>query len=331
MRMSKSSFSVIPLSQQASRPVSTGQVRARAQGTTMRRRTRVLRHMRIIGATLAFIASGAVASCGTDPDEKAKPPAQASERPASETPTDATPTSAEPSGQVVRYVAFGDSWPEGAHCGGCDSFAYLWADLIEAETGLEVELTSFMGDAEQSGAESKTSASLLASLKEDATRAAVSTADVILIATGPNALDEVVPKVLSDRCGGRDGLDCISEAGQAWAEDFDAILDEIDLIRADRPALVRLVNAANVFAMDEELAAAVPKGFVSTGGELMFELLTEAQCDAAEAHRAVCVDVRPLITGPDGDGDENSDASMQAVADALIDTGLRELRRRDRG
>jgi len=45
----------------------------------------------------------------------------------------------------------------------------------------------------------------------------------------------------------------------------------------------------------------------------------------------VCVDVRPLITGPDGDGDENSDASMQAVADALIDTGLRELGRKGRG
>jgi hypothetical protein len=286
--------------------------------------------MRIIGATIALIASAAVASCGSDPDEKAKPSAESSEAPASDTPTATTPTSAEPSGNVVRYVAFGDSWPEGAHCEGCDSFAYLWADLIEAETGLEVELTNFMGDAEQSSAGSKTSASLLASLDQDATRAAVSTADVILIATGPNSLETVVPKILSRNCGGSDGLDCIREAGKAWDEDFDAILDEIDLIRAGKPALVRLVNAANVFAMDKDLAAAVPKGFVSTGGELMFELLTQAQCDAAEAHRAVCVDVRPLITGPDGDGDENSDASMQAVADALIDTGLRELGRKSR-
>jgi hypothetical protein len=289
----------------------------------------MLRRMRILGAALALIASGALASCGSDSDDNSRPSAQTSESPASATPTDVPPTSAEPSGEVVRYVAFGDSWPEGAHCGGCDSFAYLWADLIEAETGLEVELTSFMGEAEQSGAESKTSASLLASLEEDATRAAVSTADVILIATGPNALDEIVPQVLSERCGGRDGLDCIRDQRKAWAKDFDAILDEIDLIREDRPAVVRLVNAANVFAMDDELAAAVPEGFVFGGGELMFELLTQAQCDAAEAHRAVCVDVRPLITGPAGDGDENSEASMQAVADALIDTGLRELGRSD--
>ena len=287
--------------------------------------------LRIIGATLALIASGAVAGCGSDPDEKAKPSAESSEAPTSAESTSETTTTTEPSGEVVRYVAFGDSWPEGAHCGGCDSFAYLWADLIEAETGLGVELTSFMGDAEESGAESKTSASLLESLDQDATRAAVSSADVILIATGPNTLETVVPKILSGHCGGSDGLNCIRKAGQAWDDDFDAILDEIDRIRSGRPALVRLVNAANVFVMDQELASAVPKGFAATGGELMFELLTRAQCDAAESHHAVCVDVRPLITGPDGDGDENSDASMQAVADALIDTGLRELGRKGRG
>lgn len=261
------------------------------------------------------VAFASVASCGSDPDVDAKPPS----------PTSSAPTSATPSGQGVQYVAFGDSWPEGAHCGGCDSFAYLWADLIEEETGREVELTSFLGASEESGAESKTSASLLASLDEDATREAVSAADVILIATGPNALEGVFPKIISGRCGGPDGVDCIRDAGRSWAADFEAILAVIDAIRSGRPALVRLVNAANVFAMDQELAASAPKGFASTGGELMFELLTRAQCDAAESHGAVCVDVRPLITGPGGDFDENSAASMQAVADALLETGLREL------
>ena len=295
------------------------------------------RRGRNLVAYVAVALALSVAGCGSDEDAEPKSSANTSEAPTSEAPTSEAatseaatseaPTAEAPSGEDVRYVAFGDSWPEGAHCGGCDSFAYLWADLIEAETGLEVELTSFMGDAEESSSESKTSASLLASLKDDGTREAVAAADVILIATGPNTLDVVVPKILSGRCGGDDGLDCIREAGKAWEEDFDAILDEIDLIRAGRPALVRLVNAANVFAMDQELAAAVPKGFVSTGGELMFELLTRAQCEAAETHSAVCVDVRPLITGPGGDGDENSDASMQAVADALIATGLRELPR----
>ncbi len=279
------------------------------------------------GATLAFVAAGALASCSSEPQATSKP----SPEPSSTAPMSDVPTSAPPAGDAVQYVAFGDSWPEGAHCGGCESFAFQWADLIETETSRTVEMTNFMGDAEESDPESKTSASLLASLGEDATQQAVAEADVILIATGPNALDVVVPKVLSGKCGGNDGLNCIRDAGAAWAADFEAILEQIDRIRDGRPALVRLVNAANVFAMDPELRAEAPKGFVGTGGELMFELLTQAQCDAAKAHQALCVDVRSLITGPGGDGDENSEASMRAVAEALINTGLRGLPDPERG
>lgn len=274
------------------------------------------------GATLVLVAAGVLAGCSSDPEATSTP---------SPEPSSTAPTSEAPADDAVRYVAFGDSWPEGAHCGGCESFAFLWADLIEKETGRTVELTNFMGSAEESNADGKTSASLLASLGEEATQQAVAAADVILIATGPNALNDVVPKVLSGKCGRSDDFDCIRDTGAAWAKDFEAILNEIDRIREDRPALVRLVNAGNLFAMDPALAKAVPKGFVSTGGELMFELLTQAQCDAAKAHRAVCVDVRPLITGPGGDGDENSHASMRAVADALIKTGLRDLPDTGRG
>jgi hypothetical protein len=78
--------------------------------------------------------------------------------------------------------------------------------------------------------------------------------------------------------------------------------------------------------MDPSLAAAARKGFANTGGALIFELLTRAQCDADKQHHAECVDVRPLITGPHGDKNENSDASMKAVAEALRATGLPELK-----
>lgn len=280
------------------------------------------RSSRVLGALLAVVAVSALAGCDSDSDGAVKPPAEAS----------ATPTGEAPSEGSIQYVAFGDSWPEGAHCGGCESFAYLWADLIEEQTGRTVETTSFMGADEHSDVESKTSASLLASLREDdVTRDAVRAADVVLIATGPNALETVLDKVAAERCGGRDGHECIRYLGKAWAQDFNGILDEIGQLRQGHPTVVRLVNAANAFAFDPGLAAAAPKGFASTGGALIFELLTRAQCGAAEAHRAVCVDVRPLITGPNGDSDENSDASMNAVADALMDSGLRELPASGRG
>lgn len=271
---------------------------------------------RLLGAVCVLVIVTLVAGCGPGSGGTANPSATVTSGPTRET----------PQGKPLQYVAFGDSWPEGAHCGGCKTFAHLWADLIKEQTARPVQITSFMGAAEHSDAEGKTSASLLSSLQADkATRDAVRTADVILIATGPNALEGILPKITAGRCGGPDGFECIRALGKVWTKDFNAILEEIAKLRDGHPTVVRLVNAANAFAIDKELAAAAPKGFPSTGGDLIFKLLTQAQCSAAQAHGAVCVDVRPLITGPGGDSDENSDASMRAVAQALMATGLRQL------
>ena len=59
----------------------------------------------------------------------------------------------------------------------------------------------------------------------------------------------------------------------------------------------------------------------------MFKALNDAVCATARAHEAKCVDVRRVLNGPTLDQavDENSDASMQAVADALLATGIDEL------
>jgi hypothetical protein len=265
----------------------------------------VLRVLALVGALALLEACGSSAN---------GPPTQSSTRATSDT-------------SAVQYVAFGDSWPAGAHCSGCKTFAYLWADAIHDETGRPVKFTNFMGVNEHSNGESKTSASLLTALRnDDATKKAVADADVILIATGPNSLDSIATRLTTSKCGGADGHDCIRALGRSWESDFNAILDEIHRLRGERPTAVRLVNAANPFLMDLGMAAAAPKGFANTGGALIFELLTRAQCDAARQHHAVCVDVRPLITGPHGDKNENSDASMKAVAEALRATGLPELK-----
>jgi hypothetical protein len=237
----------------------------------------------------------------------------------------AEPGTTEAAGSGLYYVAFGDSWPEGAHCGGCTTFVGLWAQAIEAQTDRTVDVINYTGAAEASAAQSKASASLLAALQTDeGTRDAVRAADVILIATGPNELD-----VLGDTCSGPDDFECVRDLGELWAENFDAILTEIDLLREGKPTAIRLVNAANLFVMVPD---AIPEGaaddFATTGpGGLVFELLTTAICDAADAHDAVCVDVRPIITGPNLDqpGDENSPETMRAITDALVATALPEL------
>ena len=224
-------------------------------------------------------------------------------------------------GSTLHYVAFGDSWPEGAHCNGCTPFPELWLEALEEQTGAEIEFTDFTGDRERSTAEGKASASLLGSLQtNEETRAAVADADVILISTGPNEIGDAAEAVKAGTCGGADGFDCIRALGETWSTNFEQILTEIETLRDGNPTAVRLVSGANPFVLYPEDNEGMPPDFATTGGTLIFDLLAAAMCDAAAAHEAVCIDARPLIQVS-----EDSPESMQAVADALAATGLAEL------
>jgi hypothetical protein len=228
--------------------------------------------------------------------------------------------------ETVDYVAFGDSWPEGAHCNGCTPFPELWAEDIEELTGMEVRFMDLTGEAEPSPDESKTSASLLSTLKSnEVVGGAVSEAEVILIATGPNEGDYYF-QVKEGSCGGGE-LDCVQSQGQTWLANFDAILTEIDTLREDQPTAIRLVSAANPYVSIPEMNEGMPDGWATAGGALAFELLASSMCEAAEKHGAICVDARPIINGPTliEPGEEDSQETMRAIADALAATGLPEL------
>ncbi len=222
---------------------------------------------------------------------------------------------------TLSYVAFGDSWPVGAHCDGCTPFPALWLDALHEQTGAEIEFTDFTGDSERSTTEGKASASLLNSLQtNEETRTAVADADVILISTGPNEIGDAADAVKAGTCGGGDGYDCIRALGETWSTNFDQILTENETLRDGNPTVVRLVNGANPFVLYPEDNEGLPPDFATTGGTLIFDLLAAAMCDAAVAHEAICIDARPLIQVS-----EDSPESMQAVADALAATGLAEL------
>jgi hypothetical protein len=227
-------------------------------------------------------------------------------------------------GAGLSYVALGDSWVEGAHCGGCRTFAGLYADGLEELTGEPVEFTDLTGD------RTTDSTALLESLRTDEEiRAAVAEADVVLIATGPNEGSVTTEPLAEGTCGGADNLDCIRALGERWTTNFDASLDEIERLREGKPTAVRLVNAANILTSVPSIATelGLDQEFASTAFALNFELLTEAVCETAAAHAAQCVDVRPILNGPNLDEptDENSPENMQAIADALLETGLPEL------
>jgi hypothetical protein len=272
-------------------------------------------------AATALIVALALIACagegqGTTPSRTDAPP------PSTSAATDAPePTATDAAGLTV--VSLGDSWPEGAHCGGCRTFAGLYADAIEDSTGESVNFVDLAGD------DGTDSAVMLANVRaNEPTREALAQADVVVIATGPNEMMSIEETIRLGVCGGGDEADCIRELGETWAENFDAIVAEILEIRAGQPTAIRLVNAANPFFLPEMLDIfGQQPDFASGRGALIFELLTQAACDAADAHGAVCVDVRPIVNGADMDepGDENAPEVMQAIADALIEIGLPEL------
>jgi hypothetical protein len=227
----------------------------------------------------------------------------------------------------LTYVALGDSWPEGAHCNGCQPFPELHAEALQTQTGRTIEFKNLAGQA-QPGFETlgRGMASLLDAVRTDeAFRTEVASGDIIVVSTGPNEGEAVTAAVAAGTCGGSDNLECVRELGQSWSEDLDGILVEIEQLRSGQPTAVRLVNAANAFigttlpGMDGATSAAF--------SELFFEELTVAMCENASAHGAECLDVRPILNGPglDQPVDDSSIESMAAVADALTLMGVSEL------
>ena len=233
----------------------------------------------------------------------------------------AVPSKGENAGLV--YVSLGDSWPEGAHCDGCRTFPQLHAEGLEQMLGRPITLKELAGQAQPyfdslgGGA-----ASLLEAIEADeAFRDEVGTRDIIVIATGPNEIEQAFEKIQDGTCGTKDDMACVDELRRAWERDFDAILDEIETLRDGRPTAIRVVNAANAF-IDPSAGRETSRGFAA-----VFEALTQVLCDDAEAHGAVCVDVRPVLNGPDLDQpvNDSSQESMDAVALLLVQTGVPEL------
>jgi len=206
----------------------------------------------------------------------------------------------------------------------------LYADGLHAQTGRHIDFHDITGQAqpyfESAGGGS---GSLLKALRSDAaTRDLVANADVILIATGPNEIGVAHEPSKAGTCGGADHMDCFRKLGSPWRRNFNAILSEIELLRDAKPTAIRLVDAANAFLYDRSLLQGwLPKNFPMTKGALIFKLLNDALCHAAARHHAVCVDAPPILNTPhlNRPVDENSAASMRAVADALLATGLPEL------
>jgi lysophospholipase L1-like esterase len=240
------------------------------------------------------------------------------------TPASAPTIAASPStvGPSWTYVAFGDSWPYGAHCNGCRPFPVLYADGLAAETGRRIEFVNLTTNG-------GTAQSLLEDIKSSKTiRDALERADIVMIATGGNDLGPAFDASVAGTCGGADKLDCFRKVAETLRASFDGILTEIEGLRNGRPTAIRLVTGSNEFLADPGLIEALGADFGKTGGVAVTKMNRDMLCELAAKRNAKCVDLGLALNGPDllRPQDVNTQEAMQAVAGAILASGLDELR-----
>ena len=244
-----------------------------------------------------------------------------------------TPASALAAGTGVQpsaygYVALGDSWPSGAHCGGCRTFVSLYANGLRKKTGRKVQFTNLTQSNRPGSRSGQTSKFLLSDLRFDpTTRRAVAAAKIIVISTGANDLEPAFNAYGAGTCGGSDNSDCFRMVAAEWRTNFNAILVQVRKLRAGKRTAIRVITNSNEFLADPNFAA-FGEDFGRTTGVLITELMHAALCDASSAHAAVCVYLGPLLNGPEltTPQDVNTPKAMAAVAQALLATGLPELK-----
>jgi hypothetical protein len=220
------------------------------------------------------------------------------------------------------YVALGDSWPAGGHCGGCRPFPVLYRDGLAASTGRRIDFVDFT--------DAGTAKSLLQDVRTSVTvRDAIRRGDIVMISTGGNDLEPAFVAASAGTCGGEDQLDCFRDAAASMRASFDGVVTEIELLRNGRPTAIQLVTGVNEFLTDPDLIDAVGPAYAKTHGVAITKMLAEVQCEVAAKHPATtkCIDLGLALNGPDllKPVDSNTQASMQDVADVLLASGLPEL------
>lgn len=201
---------------------------------------------------------------------------------------------------ALSLVVFGDSWGYGAHCHGCTPWPKLLAADYRSSLGVDVTLT----DLSENGGNS---ALLVDELKnKPAYRDAIASADIVAFNQGINDLDKTIdPAALTDM----------------WTTNLDAMLDVVDELRNGQPTAVRMVGISNEYIDNAGLQG------LAKSGHVIFEAFNNVSCSVAADHGGQCVDLRPILNGPDGEqpANVNTQESMNAVSAAIAATGLAEL------
>jgi lysophospholipase L1-like esterase len=219
---------------------------------------------------------------------------------ASEQATPSQPAGTPSPAAELNLVTIGDSIPYAKEdCGGCPSFTTLLATAIETSHGVAVRTQNL------STHDNLTGARLVERIRTSTPiRTAVAAADIVIVNIGHN---DTPWNSLDDSCDGAnpDGVfnwasytgECVTQLAQRHGDDLDAILTEIDMLRAGQPTAIRVLTDYNDI-IGWELA---PSEATEPSVEVL-DAFAAATCQAAEAHDAICVDVYHAFNGPDGRG-----------------------------
>lgn len=247
--------------------------------------------------------------------------APGSSRPASVGVISSVPSPSEADAVGWTYVALGDSIVG-------EGYPQLLANLIQDQAGKSVTVTSLADGGE-------TSATLLASLRAvGPVRDAVAGADIVTITVGGNDVDPF-GTFPADMCapGGVEST-CLARYNPDFEVNLDAILTEIENIRAGQPTLIRPTTPDyNPFIGWD--AAPTPEFGLSFYRQVA-DAEAQAVCSLAMTHGLVCADFYHEFNGTDGTEDGGSllaadhahpsAAGSQLIAQVILDAGLAPLR-----
>ena len=246
-----------------------------------------------VGALLALW----IAACSAGPGPEATSSTPSSGSTFGSAPSPSLSASASP---ALSLVVFGDSWGYGAHCNGCTPWPKLLPADYKSSLGVDVTLT----DLSENGGNS---ALLVDELKnKPAYRDAIANADIVAFNQGINDLDKTIdPAALDDM----------------WKTNLDAMLDVVDELRNGQPTAVRMVGISNEYIDNAGLQG------LAKSGHVIFGAFNDVSCSVAADHGGQCVDLRPILNGPDGEqpANVNTQESMNAVSTAIAGIGLAEL------
>ena len=200
-----------------------------------------------------------------------------------------------PSPGPLALLALGNSLPGGMGCAApCRPYPELVGEAASAALGRPVSVTNL---ATNDGLGSGT---LLERVTTDQVhRDAIAGADIITLQIGRNDW--------FDGCYAPNLESCLTAGEQKVAGNLDAILTEIDTLRAGKPTAVRVLDYYNAEAGDPNLPGdwtfddtpEATAAFMAAYDPLLMRF-DDTICRVATEHDAVCVDLMAAFNGPDG-------------------------------